>query len=170
MTRYTMINSPCGELLAVASADGAALAGLYLPDPTHGPAGDPSGWVRDDELPLFTALRAQLTAYFAGTLRDFDVPLAAAGTPFQLSVWEQLRAIPYGDTWSYGELAASLGRPGAARAVGAANGRNPISIIVPCHRVIGSNGDLTGYGGGLPNKRTLLALEGSLPAEQLALA
>ena len=156
MTRYTTIDSPLGELLALASADGAALTGLYLPHPTHGPVGESPDWIHDPELPLFAALRAQLASYFAGESSEFDLPLAPTGTPFQVAVWERLREIPFGETWSYGELAASLGKPGHARAVGAANGRNPISIIVPCHRVIGANGALVGYGGGLDNKRALL--------------
>jgi methylated-DNA-[protein]-cysteine S-methyltransferase len=101
-----------------------------------------------------------LNAYFAGELRDFDLPLDLQGTPFQLGVWRALRDIPYGVTISYGELARRIGTPKGSRAVGLANGANPIAIVVPCHRVIGSNGKLTGYGGGLGNKETLLALEG----------
>ena len=101
----------------------------------------------------------QLDAYFAGELKDFDVPLDMQGTDFQQMVWKQLTAIPYGETWSYGEMAAAIGKPSASRAVGHANGRNPVSIIVPCHRVIGSSGKLVGYGGGLDRKQALLALE-----------
>ena len=101
----------------------------------------------------------QLDAYFKGEIKDFDVPLDMYGTTFQLTVWKQLTAIPYGKTWSYGEVAAAIGRPSASRAVGHANGSNPVSIIVPCHRVIGSTGKLVGYGGGLDRKRALLALE-----------
>src|SRR5690606_32152543 len=101
----------------------------------------------------------QLDAYFRGTLRTFDLPLAPQGTPFQQTVWEALRHIPYGQTVSYGELARRVGRPAAVRAVGLANGSNPIAIVIPCHRVIGANGTLTGYGGGLPTKQALLALE-----------
>ncbi len=108
--------------------------------------------------PLREAVR-QLRAYFAGELERFDLTLAPEGTPFQLSVWNRLYEIPYGDTISYGELARRVGNPNASRAVGLANGSNPISIVVPCHRVIGSNGKLTGYGGGLPIKEKLLALE-----------
>jgi methylated-DNA-[protein]-cysteine S-methyltransferase len=104
----------------------------------------------------------QLDAYFGKRLRRFDLPLAPRGTAFQLDVWEALRTIPYGDTWSYADLARRVGRPAAIRAVGAANGRNPIPIVIPCHRVIGSNGKLVGFGGGLPVKRWLLALEGYL--------
>lgn len=101
----------------------------------------------------------QLTAYFAGRLRDFELPLAPQGTAFQSAVWQQLQRIPYGETISYGELARRLGNPKAVRAVGLANGSNPIAIVIPCHRVIGSNGSLVGYGGGLPIKQALLALE-----------
>jgi methylated-DNA-[protein]-cysteine S-methyltransferase len=120
------------------------------------------GSVRDvprGETPLLRETRRQLEAYFAGALTRFDLPLAPSGTPFQLRVWERLLAIPYGETWSYRRLAIELGQPTATRAVGASNGRNPISIIVPCHRVIGADGSLTGYGGGLPAKRWLLAHE-----------
>jgi methylated-DNA-[protein]-cysteine S-methyltransferase len=111
-----------------------------------------------------TEVIEQLTAYFAGDLKDFDVPLTMAGTDFQRAVWTELQQIPYGETITYGELAERLGRPSASRAVGLANGKNPISIIVPCHRVIGSTGNLTGYGGGLPRKRYLLDFEQGVPA------
>jgi methylated-DNA-[protein]-cysteine S-methyltransferase len=109
--------------------------------------------------PVLLQAEAQLRAYFAGALRRFDLPLAPRGTAFQLSVWDALLEIPYGATTSYSELAAAIGRPSACRAVGAANGRNPLAVIVPCHRVIGAAGALTGYGGGLERKRMLLALE-----------
>lgn len=115
---------------------------------------------RTDHGPALDHLQAQLTAYFRGALRVFDVPLDMRGTPFQLEVWRALVAIPFGVTHSYGQVAAAIGRPKAVRAVGAANGANPVPIIVPCHRVIGSNGTLTGYGGGLPLKQQLLELEG----------
>jgi methylated-DNA-[protein]-cysteine S-methyltransferase len=108
---------------------------------------------------MLRAARQQLEAYFAGDLRAFDLPLAAAGTSFQREVWAQLVRIPYGGVWSYGELARRVGRPSAARAVGGANGRNPISIVVPCHRVVGTDGSLTGFGGGIECKRRLLAHE-----------
>jgi methylated-DNA-[protein]-cysteine S-methyltransferase len=147
--RYDTIDSPLGELLLV--GDGHALTGLHM-----GAAPD-AGWRRDPA--AFRAAAEQLGAYFAGELREFDLPLAPLGTPFQRAVWSALRDIPYGRTTSYAELAAAVGRPGAARAVGAANGRNPISIVIPCHRVIGAGGALTGYGGGLPRKRMLLDLE-----------
>ena len=107
--------------------------------------------------------RRQLDDYFAGTRRDFDLPLSPRGTEFQRNVWRTLAAIPYGSTWSYRDLAQRIGRPAAMRAVGAANGRNPLPIVLPCHRVIGADGSLTGFGGGLPTKAFLLRLEGSLP-------
>jgi methylated-DNA-[protein]-cysteine S-methyltransferase len=113
--------------------------------------------VRDDE--AFAAAREQLAAYFAGERTDFDLPVTATGTPFQHEVWQALTEIPYGTTWSYGELARHIGKPAAVRAVGLANGRNHVSIVVPCHRVVGANGSLTGYGGGIERKRFLLDLE-----------
>lgn len=148
-TLYDTIDSPLGELLL--ASDGRALTAVHM-----GGAPGP-GWQRDP-VPLREAAD-QLQAYFAGELREFDLPLAPAGTPFQREVWEALRRIPYGETIGYGELAAAVGRPHAARAVGAANGRNPIAVVVPCHRVIGASGALTGYGGGLGRKRLLLDLE-----------
>jgi len=151
---HTTVDSPIGELLL--TSDGEALTGLYMAGGRHAlVAAD--DWNRDDD--PFDDVRAQLAAYFAGELTDFDVPLAPAGTPFQLSVWRALEEIPYGQTRSYGQLAARVGNVRACRAVGLANGRNPISIIVPCHRVIGASGTLTGYGGGLERKRHLLAME-----------
>jgi methylated-DNA-[protein]-cysteine S-methyltransferase len=119
----------------------------------------PHSAFRDDHAPPFAAVKEQLAAYFRGDLQAFDLPLAPAGTPFQRRVWQELARIPYGETISYGELARRVGNPKAARAVGLANGQNPLPIIVPCHRVIGSDGRLTGYGGGLPRKEALLALE-----------
>jgi methylated-DNA-[protein]-cysteine S-methyltransferase len=119
----------------------------------------PSPGERDDAGPLLLEAAAQMRAYFEGRLRSFDLPLDPHGTPFQLRVWERLRSIPYGETRSYGWLAASLGSPRAVRAVGAANGANPLPIVVPCHRVIGASGKLVGYGGGLELKRRLLRLE-----------
>jgi methylated-DNA-[protein]-cysteine S-methyltransferase len=125
-------------------------------------------WKRDDRA-LRDAVR-ELRAYFAGELREFSLPLAPVGTAFQLDVWNALRAIPYGETTSYGDLAERIGRPKAVRAVGAANGANPLPIVVPCHRVIGSNGNLTGFGGGLPLKSALLALERGVRDGQRRLA
>ncbi len=150
--RYSTLTTPIGELLLTADDDGA-LTGVNLPN-RHP---DPAGWERDDA--LLGDARRQLTEYFAGERTTFDLPLRPAGAPFQLRVWDALRRIPYGETASYGELARELGHPTAARAVGAANGRNPIAIVVPCHRVIGANGSLTGYAGGLECKRALLDLE-----------
>lgn len=154
MTTYTILSTPLGELLLTGTEHG--LTGLYMPPHKHAPE-QAEGWVRDDA--LFSAARAQLTAYFAGEPTDFDLPLAATGTPFQQRVWAALREIPYGATRSYGQLAARIGSPAASRAVGLANGRNPISIIVPCHRVVGSTGKLVGYGAGVERKSWLLALE-----------
>lgn len=119
---------------------------------------------RDDEHPILRQAVRELEEYFAGRRREFTVPVAPEGTEFQLAVWAGLTRIPYGTTWSYAQLAQAIGRPQAVRAVGAANGANPIGIIIPCHRVIGSDGSLTGFGGGLPLKRRLLELEGALPA------
>ena len=151
---YDILDSPIGPLLLI--GDGRALTGLRMdasPEP---------GWRREPG--AFAVAREQLRAYFARERTEFDLPLAPHGTPFQLAVWQALTEIPYGETASYGEIAARLGRPSASRAVGAANGRNPIGVIVPCHRVIGSNGTLTGYGGGLERKRMLLELEAGVTA------
>ena len=151
---YTHSDSPLGPLLLV--ADDAGLRQINFP--RHGrPAPVKEGWREDASLLKKTI--AQLHAYFAGELEDFDLALAPDGTTFQQKVWDQLLNIPYGQTISYGELAKRIGNPNASRAVGLANGSNPIPIIIPCHRVIGSNGKLTGYGGGLPIKEKLLALE-----------
>jgi methylated-DNA-[protein]-cysteine S-methyltransferase len=156
------IASPLGPLTLAADARGTLVyLGFGERDPRHRllQALDPeaAGLALDSGL-LEPAIR-QLEAYFRGELRDFDLPLDPRGTPFQLRVWAELRRIPYGTTLSYGELARRLGDPNLTRAVGAANGANPISIIIPCHRVIGADGSLTGYGGGLEVKRGLLALE-----------
>lgn len=154
MTRHTVWDSPIGPLTVV-DEDGA-LAGLYMHEQRHLPAPSSFG-ARDDAVqPL---LREQLDAYFAGELSEFTVPLAPRGTPFQTAVWAALREVPYGTTCTYGDLAATIGRPTAVRAVGAANGRNPICLVVPCHRVIGSAGALTGYAGGVQRKQLLLDLE-----------
>jgi methylated-DNA-[protein]-cysteine S-methyltransferase len=151
---YSDVSSPVGDLLLV--SNGAAFTGVLLPDHRGGSEPRP-GWRRDDD--VLRPAREQLRAYFAGGLLDFDLALAPQGTPFQRRVWDELRRIPFGVTISYAELARRVGQPTAARAVGAANGRNPIPIIVPCHRVIGANGTLTGYGGGLECKRLLLEHE-----------
>ncbi len=154
-----MLESPVGELLASADAAGQ-VTGLHFLD-GRTPARD-AGWVRDER--ALAPLRRQLEEYFAGERREFELELAPSGSPFQLEVWRALRAIPYGETASYGEIAAEVGQPGAARAVGGANNRNPIAIVIPCHRVIGASGSLTGYGGGLPRKQQLLALEAGVQA------
>ncbi|MDJ1137075.1 methylated-DNA--[protein]-cysteine S-methyltransferase [Streptomyces iconiensis] len=151
---HTVIDSPVGPLTLVAT--GGTLAGLYMTDQRHRPPQETFG---DPDPEPFAETVAQLDEYFSRVRTEFTVPLAPEGTAFQLRVWEQLRRIPYGETVTYGELAEAIGRPSAARAVGLANGRNPLSIIVPCHRVIGSTGSLTGYGGGLERKRQLLGLE-----------
>lgn len=144
--------SPVGQLTL--HSNGAALTGLEFEDPKYPLPHAPRGADR-----ILDAVRGQLDRYFQRKLTRFDVPLAANGTAFQQRVWAALMAIPYGATWSYGALAAQIDRPKASRAVGLANGRNPIAIIVPCHRVIGADGGLTGYGGGVERKRWLLALE-----------
>ncbi|MYV45319.1 methylated-DNA--[protein]-cysteine S-methyltransferase [Streptomyces sp. SID2888] len=156
MKQHTVIDSPYGPLTLV--ADDGALCGLYMVGQRHRPPEETFG--EPDEAPFGEAIE-QLGAYFEGELKDFTLELCLAGTPFQRKVWEQLRLIPYGETRSYGELADTLGNPGASRAVGLANGRNPIGIIVPCHRVVGANGSLTGYGGGLDRKKRLLDFENS---------
>jgi methylated-DNA-[protein]-cysteine S-methyltransferase len=155
---HAVIESPIGPLTLV--ADNGRLSGLYMEVRGHdpGPAGlGQPGAVEDDE--VLTAAASQLGAYFAGELTGFDLPLSLDGTGFQRTVWAGLRDIPYGETISYGQLARRIGQPSASRAVGLANGRNPVSIVVPCHRVIGSDGSLTGYGGGVDRKHYLLALE-----------
>lgn len=156
--QHSVIDSPYGPLTLVAT-DGR-LSGLYMTDQRHRPPEDSFG----ERTPgiLSEAVR-QLDAYFAGELREFDLELHLDGTPFQRGVWAQLQRIPYGETWTYGELAEHLGNPAASRAVGLANGKNPVGIIVPCHRVIGAAGSLTGYGGGLERKRRLLAFEADGP-------
>jgi methylated-DNA-[protein]-cysteine S-methyltransferase len=154
MILFSTHTSPVGELTLV--GDGDALAGLYMTDHRHRPP-LPAGARRDDA--PFAEARRQLGEYFAGERTDFDLRLRLDGTDFQREVWRALLDIPFGQTLSYGELARAIGRPHASRAVGMANGRNPISIVVPCHRVIGSSGALTGYGGGMERKRFLLDLE-----------
>ncbi|GAQ50695.1 methylated-DNA--[protein]-cysteine S-methyltransferase [Streptomyces acidiscabies] len=154
MKHHKVIDSPYGPLTLV--ADDGVLCGLYMTDQRHRPPEESFG-PRDDT--LFAEPEAQLEAYFQGELKEFTLELALNGTEFQKSVWSQLQAIPYGETRTYGQLADALGNSGASRAVGLANGKNPLGIIVPCHRVIGSTGSLTGYGGGLDRKRRLLDFE-----------
>ncbi len=160
-TYYTYFGTPIGPMLL--TSDGTGLTGLYMVEHKHG-EDVRDGWIADDTAVPFREAKQQLTSYFAGKLTEFDLPLATRGSDFQRNVWEELRTIPFGSTISYGELARRLGNPNASRAVGLANGRNPISIIVPCHRVIGANGKLTGYGGGLPRKAALLAFESAVIA------
>ncbi|MFP4334294.1 MAG: methylated-DNA--[protein]-cysteine S-methyltransferase [Wenzhouxiangella sp.] len=147
--------SPLGPLLMAENP--AGLAGVWFVDQRHFPGMAGHWTVR--RTPLLAAAESQVLAYLAGERRAFELPLAPHGTPFQRAVWAALRTIPYGRSASYGDIARALGRPAAARAVGAAVGRNPLSMIIPCHRVVGSNGALTGYAGGLARKRWLLAME-----------
>ncbi len=156
-TMWTVVETPIDDLRVVAQ-DGCITAIEFSPF-RMSPSGAPIG-ERDDDDPLLREAVDQLTAYFSRDLKEFDLPLAPRGTEFQQRVWEQLRGIGYGETASYGEIARRLGKSNAAsRAVGLANGRNPIPIVIPCHRVIGANGTLTGFAGGLPRKQTLLELE-----------
>ena len=156
MITYTEHDSPLGPLILAATERG--MHGLYFAQHRHFKGTD--GWRRDAQLPLLREAGSQLDAYFAGSRRDFDLPLAGHGTPFQQAVWQALCTIPFGQMLSYGQLAQQLGKPKAVRAVGAAIGRNPLSIIVPCHRVVGATRALTGYAGGLERKQSLLAFEG----------
>jgi methylated-DNA-[protein]-cysteine S-methyltransferase len=164
MMRFVYHDSPVGPLLL--AADDAALRVIEFPSPRHAVPPDAT-WSAGDNAILDEA-RAQLDYYFAGRRRSFDLPLGPRGTAFQCTVWRALADIPYGATISYAQLAGRVGKASAMRAVGAANGRNPLPIVLPCHRVIGSDGSLTGFGGGLPTKRFLLELEGALaPVEDL---
>ena len=162
-TMYTELPTPVGSLLL--TANDTAITGIYFPTRDRKPQGR-AGWVADDGKGPASAVlaraRQQLTEYFAGSRTTFDLPLEPGGTPFQQSVWDALRTIPYGTTTSYGAIARRLGDVHATRAVGAANGQNPIPIVVPCHRVVGARGELTGFGGGLDRKRWLLEHEGAL--------
>jgi len=162
-TTFTRFPSPVGELILTASE--TALKGVFFPVRRNRSAPE-AGWVEDDGRgpagAFLAAVRRQLTEYFEGTRTTFDLPLDGTGSTFERRVWDLLRTIPYGATTSYGALARRLGDPRATRAVGAANGKNPIPIIVPCHRVLGARGELTGFGGGLDRKRWLLEHEGAL--------
>lgn len=157
-TTYMRLDTPIGVLTLAADEHG--LRRIDFPPPRPPPAGE--DW-REGSNGVLLEARHQLDEYFAGKRKAFDLPLSPHGTDFQRAVWTQLAAIPYGSTWSYRDLARRIGRPAAMRAVGAANGRNPLPIVLPCHRVIGADGSLTGFGGGLPTKAFLLRLEGSLP-------
>lgn len=158
-TRFATVDSPLGALLLSVDEDGLTRVEFPDPDGAHHP--DP-GWVEVEpaDEPVLAAASEQLAGYFAGERTDFELPLAPVGTPFQKQVWEALSTIGHGQTCSYGQLAAQLGRPTASRAVAQAIGRNPLGIVLPCHRVIGSDGSLTGYASGLERKRFLLQLEG----------
>jgi methylated-DNA-[protein]-cysteine S-methyltransferase len=157
-TLFIRMDTPIGVLTLAADDDG--LRRIDFPPPRPPPAGE--DW-REGNNDVLVETRRQLEEYFAGARRDFDLPLSPHGTQFQRAVWTTLASIPYGRTWSYRDLAQRIGKPSAMRAVGAANGRNPLPIVLPCHRVIGADGSLTGFGGGLPTKAFLLRLEGSLP-------
>ena len=155
--RHATVDSPLGPLTLV--ADGAAVVGIYMAGQAHRPPDERLSEPAPEGDPTLRAVADQLAQYFAGTRRTFTVPLRPAGTPFQHAVWDAIAAIPYGTTATYTELAEQVGRPTAVRAVGAAVGRNPLTVVVPCHRVVGADGSLTGYAGGLGRKRVLLALE-----------
>jgi methylated-DNA-[protein]-cysteine S-methyltransferase len=158
---HASIDSPIGPLRVAANDDGLCFIGF--PQPRRAFALPPA-W-REGRHRLIELARSQLDEYFAGERQAFDLPLAPRGTPFQQRVWQALAQIPFGQTRSYAQLAGAIGQPTAMRAVGAANGRNPLPIVVPCHRVIGADGSLTGFGGGLPAKQFLLRLEGVLPPD-----
>ena len=159
MIAYTHVDSPVGTLLLAAGDEGLHL--IEFQRPRHPMARLHDWQVGENDTIRLTA--RQLAEYFRGARRDFDLPLAPRGTQFQRTVWRELASIPYGATISYAELARRVGKPSAVRAVGAANGRNPLPLVLPCHRVIGSDGALTGFGGGLPTKEFLLRMEGALP-------
>ena len=158
MILYTHIDSPVGPLLLAAGNTGLRLIEFHAPRHPVPPGAD---W-REGDNDVLRETQRQLDAYFDGRRRTFDLPLALHGTEFQRTVWQAPATIPFGRTISYAQLAARVGRPTAMRAVGAANGRNPLPIVLPCHRVIGADGSLTGFGGGLPTKQFLLTLEGAL--------
>jgi methylated-DNA-[protein]-cysteine S-methyltransferase len=163
MTRFARFDTPMGPAYATADEKGA-LAGVYFEGAAHAPSIAPAWRECDLREAPFRECARQLAEFFAGERLSFDLPLAATGTTFQRRVWEEIARIPYGETVSYSTLAARAGAPGAARAAGAATGRNPHTIVVPCHRVVGGRGGLTGYAGGLDRKLKLLTLEGALPA------
>jgi len=163
-TLFRTLDSPVGTITV--AGDGTTVAHLRMTEQTHAPAGQ-EAWRHEPA--AFVDAVDQLRSYFDGALTEFDLSLRMEGTAFQRSVWDALLEIPYGETASYGEIARRVGKPGAARAVGLANGQNPVAIIVPCHRVIGADGSLTGYGGGLDRKVTLLQLERDHVTPRLAL-
>lgn len=159
MTRFARYESPLGPMFATAEEGGIThiefVGAKYAPEAR-------ADWVEDPQAPDLAACGTQLAEYFAGKRTEFDLPLAPQGSEFQQRVWREIARVPYGKTISYGELAARAGAPGQARAAGAATGRNPVSLVIPCHRIVGSDGSLTGYAGGLERKRELLELEGVL--------
>lgn len=163
--RHLTVDTPVGRYLIAAqhTSDGDAVTGVWREQQKHFPRAGRLGEQAEDGDTLLAEASRQLLQYLAGEREGFDLPLRAEGTPFQLRVWEQLRAIPYGGTTTYGTLARELGAPRASQAVGAAVGANPLSILVPCHRVVAADGRLTGYAGGLGTKQALLGLEGALP-------
>jgi methylated-DNA-[protein]-cysteine S-methyltransferase len=170
MNVYCYLDSPIGRLML--TSDGSSLTGMYMnlyrnkPTKLPNPGED---WIQNATIGPLPAASRQLTEYFAGKRRNFDLPLRLLGTEFQQRVWRELTQIPFGETRSYGQLAKRLGNPNGSRAVGLANGRNPIAIIVPCHRVIGADGSLTGFGGGIERKEWLLSHEGLPRTRELAL-
>ena len=159
MTRFARLRTSLGTLLLIAADD--ALTGLHFVGGKHVPDIDPS-WLEEPDFPLFKRCAAQMEEYLAGERGKFDLPLAPKGTAFQQRVWREIAKVPFGEAITYSQLAARAGAPGSARAAGAATGRNPISLIVPCHRIVATDGSLTGYAGGLDRKEKLLALEGAL--------
>lgn len=159
MTRYARYESPLGPMFATAEEDG--ITHIEFLGAKYAPEAQP-GWIEDPHSPDLAACGTQLTEYFAGTRRQFELRLAPRGSEFQQRVWREIARVPYGETISYAELAKRAGAPGQARAAGAATGRNPVSLAIPCHRIVGSDGSLTGYAGGLERKRELLELEGVL--------
>lgn len=164
-TQHLCTDSPVGTLRL--TTDGRHLTGVWFSEHRHAPSDLGEEVAEREAPPVLQEAARQLREYFAGTRTDFDLPLRSAGTDFQQRVWSVLARIPYGTTWSYRQLADEVGSPGAARAVGAANGRNPISIVVPCHRVVGASGAITGYGGGVERKQLLLDLERRVSGETL---
>jgi methylated-DNA-[protein]-cysteine S-methyltransferase len=170
MNIFCYVDSPIGRLML--TSNGSALTGLYMNLYRNKPTKLPTlqdAWLQNATIDPLPAAARQLKEYFAGTRREFDLPLSAAGTDFQKQVWRELTRIPFGQTRSYGQLAKRLGNPNGSRAVGLANGRNPIAIIVPCHRVIGADGSLTGFGGGIERKQWLLTHEGQPCTQALPL-
>jgi methylated-DNA-[protein]-cysteine S-methyltransferase len=157
--KYRLLKSPLGNVIVAGDREG--LHRLDFQIGRYGAISIPEEWEEDSSFPLLRRAGEQLTAYFEGRRRSFSLPLAPVGTPFQQRVWAELQRISYGETLTYSELAVRAGRPRAVRAAGAANGRNPISIVIPCHRVVGKDGSLTDYGGGLEKKAALLELEGA---------